>query len=211
MELRTCSVFVTLHYNDVADFYYFKSLINLFTNILHLFMRLTESFEKQGLFLFKYRGQFPVLLFLLVIPFMFDTDYSSLTYDLEFFLLFLALLCIVIGFFIRFYTIGTTTKGTSGRNTKEQIAESINCTGIYSIVRHPLYLGNYLIWLGISITAFNIYFLLFMTVFFWLYYERIMFAEESFLEKKFQQLNSQQILEQLYWLLKSQVVLRPQS
>ena len=149
-------------------------------------MRLTESFEKQGLFLFKYRGQFPVLLFLLVIPFMFDTDYSSLTYDWEFFLLFLALLCIVIGFFIRFYTIGTTTKGTSGRNTKEQIAESLNCTGIYSIVRHPLYLGNYLIWLGISITAFNIYFLLFMTVFFWLYYERIMFAEESFLEKKFQ-------------------------
>ena len=91
----------------------------------------------------------------------------------------------IIGFLIRFYTIGTTPKGTSGRNTKQQIADYLNSTGIYSMVRHPLYLGNYLIWIGIAIFTYNIYFIVIVSLLFWLYYERIMFAEERFLEKKF--------------------------
>ena len=53
------------------------------------------------------------------------------------------------------------------------------------MVRHPLYLGNYLIWLGISLASFNIYFAIIMSLLFWIYYERIMFAEERFLERKF--------------------------
>tara|TARA_B100000902_G_scaffold200776_1_gene191330 strand:- start:265 stop:864 length:600 start_codon:yes stop_codon:yes gene_type:complete len=91
----------------------------------------------------------------------------------------------VIGFLVRFYTIGTTPKGTSGRNTKEQAAAVLNSTGMYSLLRHPLYLGNYLIWLGISLATFNIYFVVIMSLLFWIYYERIMFAEERFLEGKF--------------------------
>ena len=38
-------------------------------------MSLEQSFEKQGNFLFKYRGQFPLILFLLSIPFIYITDY----------------------------------------------------------------------------------------------------------------------------------------
>ncbi len=91
----------------------------------------------------------------------------------------------VIGFLVRFYTIGTTPLGTSGRNTKEQVAIVLNSTGMYSMLRHPLYLGNYLIWLGIAVATFNIYFIVIMSLLFWLYYERIMFAEERFLERKF--------------------------
>ena len=34
-------------------------------------MALINEFEKQGNFLFKYRGQFPVLLFVLAIPFIY--------------------------------------------------------------------------------------------------------------------------------------------
>jgi len=91
----------------------------------------------------------------------------------------------LLGFFIRFYTIGTTPKGTSGRNTKKQVAEVLNSTGIYAIVRHPLYLGNYLIWIGIATFVFNLLFILLISLIFWIYYERIMFAEERFLEKRF--------------------------
>ena len=91
----------------------------------------------------------------------------------------------IIGFLIRFYTIGTIPKGTSGRNTNQQIADYLNSVGIYSTVRHPLYLGNYLIWIGIAIFTYNIYFIVIISLLFWLYYERIMFAEERFLEKKF--------------------------
>ena len=116
---------------------------------------------------------------------MYFTDYTFFDRKINSLFLFFAYFTSCIGFFIRFYTIGTTPKGNSGRNTKEQIAEELNSTGIYSLIRHPLYLGNYLIWLGISISTFNFYFIIIMSLLFWLYYERIMFAEERFLERKF--------------------------
>ena len=148
-------------------------------------MALVQSFEKQGNFLFKYRGQFPVLLFILSVPFICLTDYTLINYKEHNLFMFTAILISVLGFLVRFYTIGTTPKGTSGRNTKEQVADVLNSSGMYSMLRHPLYLGNYLIWLGISLASFNIYFVVIMSLLFWIYYERIMFAEERFLERKF--------------------------
>ena len=146
-------------------------------------MALVNSWEKQGNFLFKYRGQFPVILFVLSVPFLYFTE--SINESSVICWNYTAVLVSVFGFLIRFYTIGTTPKGTSGRNTKEQIADYLNSTGIYSLVRHPLYLGNYLIWIGIAIFTYNFYFIIIVSLLFWIYYERIMFAEERFLEKKF--------------------------
>ena len=146
-------------------------------------MALVNSWEKQGNFLFKYRGQFPIILFLLSVPFLYYTDPINKG-DASVFNC-IAISISILGFLVRFYTIGTTPKGTSGRNTKKQIADYLNSTGIYSTVRHPLYLGNYLIWIGIVIFTYNIYFIVIVSLLFWLYYERIMFAEERFLEKKF--------------------------
>lgn len=148
-------------------------------------MALVQTFEKQGNFLFKYRGQFPLILLLLSVPFIFVTDYESITINNERLYIIISIFLSFFGFTIRFYTIGTTPKGTSGRNTKEQVADVLNSTGIYSIVRHPLYLGNYLIWLGITFYVFNLGFSLLMSLLFWIYYERIMFAEERYLERKF--------------------------
>ena len=148
-------------------------------------MDLVQSFEKQGNYLFKYRGQFPILLFVLSVPFIYLTDYTLINYKQHNIFMFTAITISVLGFLVRFYTIGTTPKGTSGRNTKEQVADVLNSSGMYSMVRHPLYLGNYLIWLGISLASFNIYFVIIMSLLFWIYYERIMFAEERFLERKF--------------------------
>ncbi len=148
-------------------------------------MALIQSMEKQGNFLFKYRGQFPVILFFLSIPFIYLTDYNSIGNEIQTYFMCVAIVLSVIGFLIRFYTIGTTPQGTSGRNTKEQVATVLNSTGMYSVLRHPLYLGNYLIWLGIAVTTFNIFFIVIMSFLFWLYYERIMLAEERFLERKF--------------------------
>ncbi|MBC8266780.1 MAG: DUF1295 domain-containing protein [Flavobacteriales bacterium] len=148
-------------------------------------MALVQTFEKQGNFLFKYRGQFPVILFLLAIPFISITDYISISASNEKYYMIISVVLSFLGFLIRFYTIGTTPKGTSGRNTKQQVAEVLNSTGIYATVRHPLYLGNYLIWIGIASYVFNLLFIVIISLIFWLYYERIMFAEERFLEKKF--------------------------
>ena len=65
------------------------------------------------------------------------------------------------------------------------MADSLNTTGIYSLVRHPLYLGNFLMWLGVSLLTCHAGFILLFVLAYWLYYERIMFAEEQFLRRKF--------------------------
>ena len=92
-------------------------------------MSLVDSFEKQGNFLFKYRGQLPVLLFLISIPFIFLSSETNSFF--QFICNIISVSITLIGLFIRFYTIGTTPKGTSGRNTHKQIADFLNSTGIY--------------------------------------------------------------------------------
>lgn len=148
-------------------------------------MALIHSFEKSGNFLFKYRGHFPMALFILAVPVLYFTDYSFLSPTLYYILTAFAILVAIAGFTIRAIAIGTAQKNTSGRNRDKQIADALNTTGIYSTVRHPLYVGNYLMWIGIVIYSFNIWFVVLTSLLFWIYYERIMFAEERFLEKKF--------------------------
>jgi protein-S-isoprenylcysteine O-methyltransferase Ste14 len=150
-------------------------------------MALIHSLEKNGNLLFKYRGQIPVVLFLISVPAVYFTNYDFLSQcsGLDLILLIVAALVSLAGQVIRAIAIGTSNKNTSGRNTKEQVAEALNTKGIYSTVRHPLYLGNYFMWIGIVMFTFNIWFVLSVSLLFWLYYERIMFAEERFLERKF--------------------------
>ncbi len=152
-------------------------------------MALIHSLEETGNKLFKYRGQIPLILFLIGLPFIYFNDEINI-YVLSREKLYwtLTAICILFSFYgqyIRAVAIGTSAKHTSGRNTKEQVADSLNTTGIYSTVRHPLYLGNYFMWLGIFCYTFNPYFIVIASLLFWIYYERIMFAEERFLEGKF--------------------------
>jgi protein-S-isoprenylcysteine O-methyltransferase Ste14 len=98
------------------------------------------------------------------------------------------ILCLLVSFLglaIRIITVGRALVGTSGRNTREQVADTLNTTGIYSVVRHPLYLGNYLIMIGFAMWL-HVWWLIALTsCFYALYYERIMLAEESFLRQRF--------------------------
>lgn len=150
-------------------------------------MALVHSIEKNGNKLFKYRGQIPVILFILAVPVIYFTDVQYIMNDdrLYYILLGVAAGMSLLGQVIRAIAIGTSNKNTSGRNTEQQVAEALNTKGIYSTVRHPLYLGNYFMWIGIVFFTFNIYFFIIVSLLFWIYYERIMFAEERFLERKF--------------------------
>ena len=90
-----------------------------------------------------------------------------------------------VGLLVRFYVVGHVPGGTSGRNTRSQICDALNTAGAYSVVRHPLYLGNFLIWLGVSLFPGKWWLATMVALVFWLYYERIMYAEEEFLRQKF--------------------------
>jgi protein-S-isoprenylcysteine O-methyltransferase Ste14 len=96
--------------------------------------------------------------------------------------------CILVSFsglVVRALVVGQTPPRTSGRNTIEQVADVLNTTGLYSVVRHPLYLGNFLSWLGVAMFPQSALTVLLAVMAFSLYYERIMFAEEAFLRGKF--------------------------
>lgn len=151
-------------------------------------MALQEEFELQGNFLFRYRGVLPVIVLLLA-GFAYIQHVAGLlengkeAVDEHYY--YLCLLVTLLGFGIRAYTVGYTPENTSGRNTREQIADKLNITGIYSLVRHPLYAGNFFMWLGIGLLSQNVWFILAFIFMYWVYYERIMFAEEQFLRNKF--------------------------
>jgi protein-S-isoprenylcysteine O-methyltransferase Ste14 len=150
-------------------------------------MTIKKSLEVSGNFLFKFRGHIPLIVFVLIVPISFFTPYKTYAFynGLNETILFTALFLIFIGHLIRARTVGKRTIQTSGRNRSHQVAQVLTKTGWYSLVRHPLYFGNYLIWLGLAIFLSNFWFLVILSLLFWIYYERIMFAEEIFLEEKF--------------------------
>lgn len=146
-------------------------------------MALVSEIKIQGDWLFKYRSYLPVILLIPGLYFFGAADFVNINYTST---LVFAVSLSLVGTCIRAFTVGQSGENTSGRNTSVgQIADSLNTTGIYSLVRHPLYLGNFLMWLGISVLTFHFWFITVFALMYFLYYERIMFAEESFLTDKF--------------------------
>ena len=147
-------------------------------------MALVHELEKSGNWLFKRRSWLPVILVVIGIIVMYLTNRQAIIFDLRTELLFLGIS--LLGEAIRIYTVGFVPGNTSGRNTAAgQIADELNTTGIYSVVRHPLYLGNFFMWLGPVLFIRSFVFTVIFVLIYWLYYERIIFAEEQFLRKKF--------------------------
>lgn len=143
---------------------------------------LDRELKAQGNFLFKTRSFWPVLLLALSLYLSFSSGVGS---PWELYLV--PSLCLsVCGMLIRFFTVGYAAPATSGRNTTAgQIADSLNTSGWYATCRHPLYFGNFLIWMGVALLSTSWWFVAVVILVFWLYYERIMYAEEAFLKEKF--------------------------
>lgn len=149
-------------------------------------MPLKEQFESHGNVLFRYRGIIPIALLPFTLYFHYVKISALDTWIISYnnFLL-ICFGVVLIGQLIRFYTLGYVAPRTSGRNTSGQLADTFNSTGIYSLVRHPLYVGNFFMGLGVAMLAYDLMFVIIYVLLFWIYYERIMFAEESFIRSKF--------------------------
>jgi len=148
---------------------------------------LIREMSRQGSFLFRWRGYLPLVLSPLLVVAVSQSGYfgAYLGDTAETAWMAFAALVSFLGLAVRVITIGYTPAGTSGRNTREQRANELNTKGIYSVVRNPLYLGNYLMMLGVCLAAMAWWLPVIITLSFVLYYERIIFAEEAFLAAEF--------------------------
>jgi protein-S-isoprenylcysteine O-methyltransferase Ste14 len=150
-------------------------------------MALREDLEKQGAWLFKWRSYLPLLVIPLFIIALKNTKFVERLFgdNMSDFWESIAVIVSFLGLVIRCFTVGYVSRGTSGRNTQSQVAEMLNTTGMYSITRNPLYLGNFVIIFGVTLFIQVWWLALTVWIGFWLYYERIIFTEEEFLRGKF--------------------------
>jgi protein-S-isoprenylcysteine O-methyltransferase Ste14 len=146
-------------------------------------MSLVHELEKSGNWLFRRRNWLPVLVLVPAAGYLFIANRSVIYFNLTW-----ELICIsvsVAGELIRSYTVGYIPRNPSGRNVIDQMADELNTSGIYSIVRHPLYVGNFLMWLGPVLFLRSAWCVIIFVLAFWIYFERIIFAEEQYLRRKF--------------------------
>jgi len=133
---------------------------------------------KIGNFLFRYRnGLFPlayVLLFFKSPPLLSD-------YRLA---LILGVIVASLGQLIRAVTIGLEYIVRGGRN-RQVYAEELVQGGIFAHCRNPLYVGNYLILVGVGLASNSALFVGIGLPFFFFAYWAIIAAEENYLRNKF--------------------------
>jgi protein-S-isoprenylcysteine O-methyltransferase Ste14 len=148
-------------------------------------MALQEEFENLGNRFFRWRSYLPLFMGVLFVLALLSQRHPAGSPRSDRLWQLGCLLVSLLGLGLRFYTVGFAPRGTSGRNTRGQVAETLNTAGMYSIVRNPLYLGNFIIWLGLSLFVKVWWCTVIVILSFILFYERIIFAEEKFLREKF--------------------------
>ncbi|MFH1540623.1 MAG: methyltransferase [Elusimicrobiota bacterium] len=136
-----------------------------------------------GNILFKYRSYFfvPILAILIIFTkpqISFGSKIADIFFDIFGFTLAL------FGFFIRVLVIGYKKPGTSGRGTNIDV-EQLVTDGMYQVCKNPLYLANFLMWLGLTIMWWETCFFTTIIAFFIIEYFFIIKAEEAYLSNKF--------------------------
>ncbi len=148
-------------------------------------MALRDQLETSGGWLFRHRSYLPLAILPVFIICLASTSYLGRSHALNEVWQAACMVLSFSGLVLRVIVVGRAPIGTSGRNTREQAANTLTTTGMYSVVRHPLYLANYIIVIGFAMELHVWWLVLLCTCGYALYYERIMLAEEAFLRKRF--------------------------
>lgn len=148
-------------------------------------MRLLDQIPHSGDWLFRWRGQLPLLMLPLFLLGLLDARLpAALPLSVRVWQ-FASLAISLTGLAIRVVAIGTAPSGTSERSTTNPRASELRTTGLYSVVRHPLYLGNTLTAIGFACFTTVWYLPAIVALLGILYHERIAAREEVFLEGRF--------------------------
>jgi len=146
---------------------------------------LDDYIKKLGNLFFRWRSYIPIILFLILILRLNDLKYTFPNQIIEITYQVFCLFISISGEIVRIITVGFVPSGTSGRNTKSQRATALNTSGLYSITRNPLYLGNFLIIFGLSVFTRSYLIVILNCLLFLIFYVPIILVEESFLFGKF--------------------------
>jgi protein-S-isoprenylcysteine O-methyltransferase Ste14 len=142
---------------------------------------LVQQMRRTGIWLFRRRGYLPLTLAPFagwsLWPFSYPGGSHALdvAWELGCFAPSLA------GLGVRVATVGCAPRGTSARSARRIGADALNTAGMCSVVRHPLYLANFVVFAGVLLFIRSWWLILGGSLAYWLYYERIMIAEGAFL------------------------------
>ncbi|SME97370.1 methyltransferase family protein [Pseudobacteriovorax antillogorgiicola] len=126
-----------------------------------------------GQWFFRNRDYTPIPLIILLLFFGKPTVASAS----------LGLLCVVFGELIRIYSVSFI--GGVSRTRSDSTGQSLVATGPFSMVRNPLYLGNFFISFGFSLFGGEAWIALLTVAMFAVQYFFIVQYEESILSQKF--------------------------
>ena len=129
---------------------------------------------------FRFRA-ISVVPVILLIFFVFDPLHAG-SFDPA--LNILGFLIALAGATTRLVAVGFAKPFTSGRENFLK-AENLNTSGLYAIVRNPLYVGNFLVYNGVLIAYASPAALVLFNAFFIANYYFIILSEENYLEKQF--------------------------
>lgn len=148
-------------------------------------MKLLDHFTGSGDLLFRWRGHLPLLLLPVFVLGVLDAGLPAQpTAGLRAWQVFSVLVALA-GLGVRVAAIGSAPPGTSERSTTNPRASMLRTSGLYSLVRHPLYIGNTLTAVGLACFTGAWYLPVIVLLAGVLYHERICAREEAFLEDRF--------------------------
>jgi protein-S-isoprenylcysteine O-methyltransferase Ste14 len=148
-------------------------------------MKLLDRFVQDGDRLFRWRSYLPLAFVPVFIAGVMATPAPFSTRPAERLWEAASVAVALLGLALRAWAVGSAPAGTSERSTVNPRASELRTSGPYSVVRHPLYVANGLMALGLSMFPAVWYLPLILLTVFLLYYERIAVREEAFLSERF--------------------------
>jgi len=148
-------------------------------------MKLLDQFVLDGDRLFRWRSHFPLLLVPVLVagvmtsPTPFSTRPAERAWEV------ISVAIALAGLMLRVWAVGSAPAGTSERSTTNPRASELRTSGAYSLLRHPLYVANGLMALGLALFPGIWYLPIILVTTTLLYYERIAAREEAFLLERF--------------------------
>lgn len=126
-----------------------------------------------GELLFKYRDYTPIPLVLILLLIAKPSAFGAA----------LGTILIIVGELIRMYSVGFI--GSISRTRTDSLSDTLVTTGAFSIIRNPIYFGNFFIAIGFALFSGYLWFIILTIIFFFFQYYFIIKYEEFLLENKF--------------------------